>query len=223
MIKRLGYSLLCLLAFASCKREADEVQPTPKIPDVIIPNPVADFLKTAVSDPTAPEFISGEFDGHVLNFASDKWSEAGCTYRAGTDQALFVRQNRSGDIQVNLNLNYMNLFTATMPNVWPRDITNPLFCQGFFLDLYSLGQDNSLKALFQGATGSQIVPYSRNRMKFTVTSVQDNFVEGTFEGPLYINANGPFSLSYYHDKYGDISYSSVDVKNGKFRIKAHVL
>jgi hypothetical protein len=221
MMKRLGYSLVCLLAFASCQREAEQVQPIPKTPEVIPSNPVADFLQTAVSDPTASEFISGEFDGRALNCASDRWSEAGCRYQAETDQALFVRQNSNGDIQLNISINYTNLFTATMPNVWPRNITNPLFCQGFFLELYSLGPDNSIKALFQGTTGSQIIPYSINRMKFAVTSIKNNFVEGTFEGPMHIL--GPLSLSEYRDKYGEISYRPIRVKNGKFRIKAKVL
>lgn len=220
MMQRLGYSLVCLLAFASCQREADEVHPIPAAPEVI-QNPFVDFVNKAVSDPNAAEFISGEFNGHVLNFTTDKWGEGGRTYRAQTNQALFVRQNRSGDIQLNLSFNYINLFTATLPNVWPRNITNPLYCQGFFLDLYSLKPDNSVVVSFQGATGSQIIPNSTNRMNFTVTSVKDNFVEGTFDGPLYIN--GPLSMSDYRATYGAGVYQPITVKNGKFRIKAKVL
>jgi hypothetical protein len=207
---------------ASCKREADDLQPA-AAPQVIPSNrnPAADFVQTAVSDPAAAEFISGEFDGRLLTCAYDRWGDSGCAYRSATDQGILVRQNRGGDLQLNITYNFTNLFTSEMPAVWPQPVATPLYCQGFYLDLFSLTPDNGVKMLFHGATGAQVLATSTNSFKFTVTSIRDNFVEGIFEGPLYIG--DPLTLSDCQTKYGAKADLPVIVKNGKFRVKAVML
>jgi hypothetical protein len=200
MLKLFSYSLLFLVCFSSCNKEKEIEIIQPQVPLV---DPNTAFLSTIQCGSLSPTdyYISGEFNGNSLFCTTSKGYSQASFYSynlpQGVDYGSLMTATPQADLEIGMVFTNTQLFQKTLPASWPH--ANPAYCESITIKLRQPGAKDG--AYFYDSA------WKANSIKVTVTSVANDIVEGTFEGPLHHMVNNCGTGS------------KIIVKNGKFRVK----
>lgn len=174
------------------------------------------FLSSFTSDDSAKYYISGDFDGHKLYFAStfeDIYPNNAIIMNAlfvnstGLDNIHIGRENKYFDASIFFYFDQANIFKREIPYTIPHD--NMVKCESVEISLlnfhkytYNIAQGSSSDNFtFSGFSSAY-----RKDVEVKILSFKDNVMEGEFSGQL-------------KTKTGSV----INVKNGKFKIKIVVV
>jgi hypothetical protein len=193
-----------LIGTNSC--ENDSPSPEIAIPEAI--DHTKDFLKgfkVDRSDRDSEYSIHAEFDGKLIYFTAlwngddNGWNTLFVDQSIGLDQINLIRQDQTHSVQIAFYFQQTNIFNRPLPHIIPPG--------GYeFAEIELM----NLKRLGTAVQGSAQDDYSFTgttfkMIKVVISSFTDNTIEGTFDGSLKSNAG-----------------STIEVKNGHFRIKIKV-
>lgn len=194
-----------LIGTNSC--ENDSPGPEPTNPETI--DPIKDFLKTFKvyrSDRAADYSIHAEFDGKVIYFTAVQfsgddfaWNTLFVDKSIGLDQINLIRQDQTHSIQIAFYFLQTNIFNRPFPYTIPPG--------GYGFTEIELMNMKRLGTVVPGSPQDDFTftGHTFDALHIVVTGFRDQIMEGTFDGSL-------------KSKSG----STIDVKNGHFRIKIKV-
>lgn len=201
--------LLSTILFFSCKKET--VTSPAERPNQRSENadPTKDFLKEIRSDAKSEFYISGEFDGYEIYCSSThgsmyQYQDTGFNAiyldpSIGLDNIHLIRENDERTVMLAIYFDKANIADRTFPYLVPRANLDP--CESVEMELINM---KKLGTAGQHSPNDDFSFWSttNNTFKIKVDRFADNVIEGTFEGVLRTETG-----------------ASLDVKNGKFRIK----
>jgi hypothetical protein len=167
------------------------------------------FLKDVKSDSAAEYFISGEFDGYKIYFAStfsDLYPYHDTVMNAiyvdssiGLDNIHLIRYNRERSAMIAIYYDQAKIETRQFPYILPR--ANLAQCEAVQMEIINM---HKLGTTGQGSPTDDFsfFGHTNTNIKFVTTSFINNILEGTFEGALT-----------------SMTKSTIKVTNGKFRIR----
>lgn len=202
-------AIIGILFLSSCKKDVtDSLTEKPEIVDQ-----AKAFLKNVKSDVESEYFISGEFDGHKIYCSSTFTSTF--PYHDTVFNALYVnnsidldnihliRENNEMSVMIAIYFDKAKIFTRQFPYNLPR--ANLDICEAAQMELINM---KKLGTVGQGSPNDDFSfwGHTNTSIKVQVISFENNIMQGTFEGSLTTKTG-----------------STIQVKNGKFRIKIIVV
>jgi hypothetical protein len=197
--------LALLIGTNSC--ENDSANPEITNPETI--DHTKDFLKEFKiyrSDRSADYSIHAEFDGKLIYFTAVQfsgddtaWNTLFVDQSTGLDQINLIRQDQTNSIQIAFYFQQTNIFNRPLPHIIP-----PGGYEFAEIELMNMKRTGSL---VPGSPQDDFIftGYTFDTLQIVVTGFRDNIMEGMFDG-------------YLKSKSG----STIEVKNGHFRIKIKV-
>jgi hypothetical protein len=180
-------------------------------PETINPETIdhtKDFLngfKVDRSDRDSEYSIHAEFDGKLIYFTAfwngddNGWNTLFVDQSIGLDQINLIRQDQTHSVQIAFYFQQTNIFNRQLPHIIPPG--------GYeFAEIELMNRKRS-GSVVPGSPQDDFIftGHTFDMLQIVVTGFKDHIMEGTFDG-------------YLKSKSG----SSIEVKNGHFRIKIKV-